>query len=216
VHRKRQSGVGLVLVMIALAFASTAHARSTSQARQLASAKVQVQSLTRHVHALRGTVNFYQPHHQGHWALHLRYKKCYQVTGWQRVKVCQKARRTLADAVETLPTLEQQLQIRQVHLLYLQIDPSEIDNFTCVHHYEGAWNGLGYVHGVLTYYGGLQMDLGFQNTYGAEFLVLWGTANKWPVEAQYVAAHRAKVGYGGYGARGYGPWPLTAHHCGLI
>lgn len=202
-----------MLMVCAFAFASTAHAQSTtSQARQLASAKVQVQSLTRQVHALRGTVTFYQPHHKGHWALHLRYKKCYQVTGWQRVRVCQHSRRTLASAAVTLPTLERQLALRQVHLLYLLIDPSEINDFTCIHHYEGSWEsatGNGY-------HGGLQMDKGFMHTYGADFEALWGYAENWPIEAQYVAAHRAKVGYGGYGSRGYTPWPNTARSCKLL
>ena len=201
-----------MLMVCAFAFASTAHAQSTtSQARQLASAKVQVQSLTRQVHALRGTVNFYQPHHKGHWALHLRYKKCYQVTGWQRVRVCQHSRRALASAAESLPDLERQLALKQIHVLYLQIDSSEIAAFGCIHSKEGSWTS----DTGNKYYGGLQMDLGFQKTYGAEFLALWGTANNWPIEAQIVAAHRAKVGYGGYGARGYGPWPKTGPACGL-
>jgi hypothetical protein len=204
-------------MVIALAFASTAHAKSSaSQARQLASAKVQVQSLTRQVHALHGTVNFYKPHNKGYWALHSRYKKCYHVTGWQRVRVCKHARRTLASAAEILPDLERQLLLKQVHVLFLQIDPAEIASFTCIHRYEGAWDGIGYVRGAATYYGGLQMDTGFMGTYGSEFQAVWGYANNWPIEAQYVAAHRAKAGYGGHGARGFGPWPNTARTCGLI
>jgi hypothetical protein len=84
--------------------------------------------------------------------------------------------------------------------------------FACIHRYEGAWNsntGNGY-------YGGLQMDLGFQRTYGPEFISRWGTADNWPVWAQVTAARRARDGYAGYGARGYGPWPNTARSCGLL
>jgi hypothetical protein len=81
------------------------------------------------------------------------------------------------------------------------------DSFMCIHRYEGSWTantGNGY-------YGGLQMDLTFQGHYGAEFLRLWGTADKWPVWAQLQAAARAYQS-----GRGFYPWPNTARACGLI
>jgi hypothetical protein len=84
--------------------------------------------------------------------------------------------------------------------------------FHCIHLHEGAWNsntGNGF-------YGGLQMDYGFQRTYGAEFLARYGTADRWPVWAQVIAARRARDGYAGYGGRGYGPWPNTARACGQL
>jgi hypothetical protein len=76
----------------------------------------------------------------------------------------------------------------------------------CIHRYEGAWNDPG-----APYYGGLQMDLGFQRTYGAELLRRKGTADHWtPLEQMWVAerAHRS--------GRGYYAWPNTARYCGLI
>lgn len=79
--------------------------------------------------------------------------------------------------------------------------------FTCIHLYEGAWDantGNGY-------YGGLQMDYGFQSTYGGEFLRRWGTADRWPAWAQLTAAVRAYRS-----GRGFGPWPNTARACGLL
>lgn len=82
-----------------------------------------------------------------------------------------------------------------------------LNAFTCIHGYEGAWNantGNGY-------YGGLQMDLGFQSRYGSDFMEKWGTADNWPAWAQLTAAVRAyKEG------RGFYPWPNTARACGLI
>jgi hypothetical protein len=81
------------------------------------------------------------------------------------------------------------------------------DSLLCIHHHEGAWNantGNGF-------YGGLQMDLGFQASYGADFLRRWGTADKWPVWAQLQAAGRAYQS-----GRGFYPWPNTARACGLI
>ena len=81
------------------------------------------------------------------------------------------------------------------------------DSFLCIHRYEGAWNantGNGY-------YGGLQMDLSFQASYGAEFLRRWGTADSWPAWAQVQTAARAYQS-----GRGFYPWPNTARACGLI
>jgi hypothetical protein len=79
--------------------------------------------------------------------------------------------------------------------------------FGCIHTFEGAWDantGNGY-------YGGLQMDLGFQQRYGNEFVHRWGTADNWPVWAQLTAAARAYRS-----GRGFSPWPNTARVCGLI
>ncbi len=79
--------------------------------------------------------------------------------------------------------------------------------FLCIHHYEGGWNantGNGY-------YGGLQMDLGFQRSYGSDYLSRWGTADNWPAWAQLDTAVRAyRAG------RGFSPWPNTARACGLL
>ena len=61
------------------------------------------------------------------------------------------------------------------------------------------------------YYGGLQMDIGFQREYGPELLRRKGTADNWTaVEQMWVAerAHRS--------GRGFYPWPNTARYCGLI
>lgn len=81
---------------------------------------------------------------------------------------------------------------------------SPFSGLICIHRYEGAWNantGNGY-------YGGLQMDKGFMQTYGSEFLSAWGTADKWPPTVQLVVAMRAVLS-----GRGYGPWPHTRIPC---
>lgn len=77
--------------------------------------------------------------------------------------------------------------------------------FNCIHRHEGAWSantGNGY-------YGGLQMNLGFQRTYGGAFLHAFGTADRWPVSVQMAVGIRA------YLSRGFAPWPNTAKTCGL-
>jgi hypothetical protein len=76
----------------------------------------------------------------------------------------------------------------------------------CIHHYEGSWRDPN-----PPYYGGLQMDVQFQRTYGAAIFRRKGTADHWtPLEQMWAAerAHRS--------GRGFYPWPNTARYCGLI
>lgn len=78
--------------------------------------------------------------------------------------------------------------------------------WACIHHYEGPWNantGNGY-------YGGLQMDVTFQLGYNPRAYAHYGTADRWPIRDQIVAARRA------FRTRGYTPWPNTARMCGLL
>jgi hypothetical protein len=85
-------------------------------------------------------------------------------------------------------------------------NPPHRRQWLCIHRLEGAWNDPN-----PPYYGGLQMDLGFQRRYGPHLLAQKGTANNWtPLEQMWVAerAHRA--------GRGFYPWPNTARSCGLI
>lgn len=60
------------------------------------------------------------------------------------------------------------------------------------------------------YYGGLQMDIGFQRAYGGAYLHAEGTANRWTPQQQMLTAERA------WKARGFTPWPNTARMCGLL
>lgn len=91
--------------------------------------------------------------------------------------------------------------------LEAQVPPALARDFACIHRYEGGWTddtGNGY-------YGGLQMDIGFQSRYGSDFLRRWGTADHWPAWAQIQAAVRAYRS-----GRGFWPWPNTARDCGLL
>jgi len=78
--------------------------------------------------------------------------------------------------------------------------------FLCIHRFEGSWpsnTGNGY-------YGGLQMNLGFQQTYAPWLLRAKGTADHWtPLEQMWTAEKAAK-------SRGFYPWPNTARFCGLL
>lgn len=77
--------------------------------------------------------------------------------------------------------------------------------FMCIHSFEGSWQDPN-----APYYGGLQMDEGFQRSYGREFYDKFGTADKWPISVQLAVGIKAYLS-----GRGFGPWPNTARYCGL-
>ena len=84
--------------------------------------------------------------------------------------------------------------------------PPHLSAWLCIHRHEGAWWDPN-----PPYYGGLQMDLQFQQTYGARLLRRKGTADHWtPLEQMWVAERAFESG------RGFYPWPNTARWCGLI
>jgi hypothetical protein len=83
--------------------------------------------------------------------------------------------------------------------------PPHRSQWLCIHRYEGSWSDPN-----APYYGGLQMDVEFQRTYGLELYRAKGTADHWtPLEQMWVA-ERA------YRTRGFWPWPNTARYCDLI
>jgi hypothetical protein len=85
-------------------------------------------------------------------------------------------------------------------------NPPHKQAWLCIHRFEGAWDDPN-----PPYYGGLQMDLSFQQRYAAALLRRKGTADHWsPLEQMWAAerAHRA--------GRGFYAWPNTARSCGLI
>ncbi len=91
------------------------------------------------------------------------------------------------------------------------LHPPRLGAWLCIHRYERhprqGWRtatGNGY-------YGGLQMDISFQRTYGRDLLRRKGTANRWTALEQIWVAERAYRS-----GRGFYPWPNTARYCGLI
>ena len=75
----------------------------------------------------------------------------------------------------------------------------------CIHGGEGSWTDPD-----APYWGGLQMNLSFQTTYGGPLVRRYGTADHWPPEAQVAVG---TVAY--YAGRGWTPWPVTRRGCGL-
>jgi hypothetical protein len=82
--------------------------------------------------------------------------------------------------------------------------PPDLRGWLCIHHYEGSWADPG-----SPYWGGLQMDLSFQESYGGWLLRHKGTADHWSPLEQIWAGVRASR------TRGFSPWPNTARYCGL-
>ena len=83
--------------------------------------------------------------------------------------------------------------------------PPHLRQFLCIHHFEGSWTDTG-----APYYGGLQMDVGFQRSYGGWLYAQKGTADHWSPLEQIWTAEK------GLRSRGFWPWPNTARFCGLL
>jgi hypothetical protein len=83
--------------------------------------------------------------------------------------------------------------------------PPHLSQFLCIHRYEGSWTDTG-----APYYGGLQMDVGFQQHYGGWLYARKGTADHWSALEQIWIAEKALK------SRGFWPWPNTARDCGLL
>jgi hypothetical protein len=128
---------------------------------------------------------------------------------WQAVMGVPRTRtagRVLAEM--SVPDLRQAVRL-WLHRAYAArlraTHPPHLREWLCIHHYEGSWSDAG-----SPYYGGLQMNLGFQQTYGSWLYVHKGTADHWTPLEQIWTAEKALR------SRGFWPWPNTARFCGLI
>ncbi len=90
-------------------------------------------------------------------------------------------------------------------------NPPHRRQWLCIHRYERHPHQGWATRTGNGYYGGLQMDLDFQRTYGRELVRRKGTANNWTAAEQMWVAERAYRS-----GRGFHPWPNTARYCGLI
>jgi hypothetical protein len=132
-----------------------------------------------------------------------------QTWHWQRVigaPLTPPVKRTLAHlSPSAVRQTAETWRDRSAHVHKVAQHPPHLQQFLCIHHYEGSWTDTG-----SPYYGGLQMDRPFQQSYGGWLYARKGTANHWsPLEQIWVAEKALK-------SRGYGPWPNTARYCGLL
>jgi hypothetical protein len=119
--------------------------------------------------------------------------------------VAQSTARSLSvHSLARLRQLAQRWRQREHAAWWRATHPPELRGWMCIHHYEGSWTDPG-----SPYWGGLQMDLSFQATWGSWLLRHKGTADHWsPLEQIWVAVRAARV-------RGFSPWPNTARFCGM-
>jgi hypothetical protein len=128
---------------------------------------------------------------------------------WQRLTgrtLTQTAGRSLA-ALD-VAALERTVRVwaRRAHAAHrIAQHPPHMQQWMCIHHYEGAWNDVGG-----PYWGGLQMSLTFQEHYGGWLYRTKGTADHWTPLEQIWTAEKALR------SRGFWPWPNSARLCGLI
>jgi len=128
---------------------------------------------------------------------------------WQRLtgaRLTPPARRRLAELSPTsIQRTAEQWRKRSAQAYRTAQHPPHLREFLCIHRYEGSWTDTN-----APYYGGLQMDVGFQHSYGGWLYTRKGTADHWsPLEQIWVAEKALKN-------RGFWPWPNTARYCGLL
>lgn len=97
-------------------------------------------------------------------------------------------------------------QVRGGHAVEELLPLPHLVEWTCIHEHEGAWNDRGD-----PYWGGLQMDRGFQKAWGKDMIVKYKgkLADGWTPRDQIIVAERARR------VRGWSPWPNTSRACGL-
>jgi hypothetical protein len=117
----------------------------------------------------------------------------------------QAARSLAARPLYRLRALTRRWRHRAHRAWWRATHPPELQNWLCIHRYEGSWADSGG-----PYWGGLQMDLSFQQSYGGWLLRHKGTADHWTALEQIWVAVRASH------SRGFSPWPSTARYCGLM
>lgn len=189
------------------AFAQPAAAHSNELALT-ASQKIKVGYLREVKRDTQSTLNYW--HNKGKWALHRRYKKCWDVPWVTQQQVCYKARASFRKHIASNAYATQRLNV-------LVGDVGNQSAWLCIHGGEGDWQDGGW-----TYIGGLQMDWNFVHTYGKDMIRKYGEPrfshsgpngwiNAWTPREQVIVAERAHDA-----GRGYYPWPLTARACRLI
>jgi hypothetical protein len=128
---------------------------------------------------------------------------------WERVmgtRLTPTAGRVLAEM--SVPDVKRAVVLwkNRAHVAHRRAEhPPHLRAFLCIHRYEASWTDTG-----APYYGGLQMDVGFQHAYAPRLLRTKGTADHWtPLEQIWTAEKALK-------SRGFWPWPNTARDCGLL
>lgn len=203
------------LILMALAVALTTAAGSAMAMNGTGNSTQEASTATHGVAAAVKTRTLASAHtarRSGLKAWHWWHRKLrsYQRETWYRERLMERPltlpSRQLADSslASLVPYTRHWKRVAR-RTLYEFRHPPLLSDWLCIHHYEGAWNDPN-----RPYWGGLQMDLTFQATYGSWLLRHKGTADHWTPLEQIWVAERA------YKSRGFNPWPNTARDCGLL
>lgn len=133
-----------------------------------------------------------------------------QTWHWQDIRLASRTKTVFSEkTTQSRPYLRWLVKKWSSRRIIAKYDAHNVPHYRewlCIHSYEGAWNDPN-----SPYYGGLQMDMSFQRSYGWSALKRWGTADNWHPLTQMWVAERAFAS-----GRGFYPWPNTARYCGLI
>lgn len=213
---KRFLTAAAVCMMFGVAIAGPADAKGT-RAQHVAKVEKQINQLEKQERKAVTAIEFFK-NSDRRWMLHLRYSHlpCWEVPLKGPEKLCAISRGAVRVNTRRLAELRVRIARLEEQLLYVGNER----HWQCIHRYERhprqGWStrtGNGY-------YGGLQMDISFQSTYGPYVLgfpdaktmfQVKGTADRWTPREQMAVAQYAKDS-----GRGYYPWPNTARYCNLI
>jgi len=195
----------MLCTLVAAFFASPAAAKGNATQ---AATKQQIVNFKKQEHKLLGTIRFFN-HPKRDWMLHKRYShlSCWKVPLKGPEKLCSVSRGAVRVSTQRLSKIRAEISRLEQRLLYV----GNVSHWLCIHRYERDPRQGWATNTGNGFYGGLQMNWAFMRTYGAKYLRMYGTADKWPPLVQMAVAQRAKDS-----GRGYYPWPNTARYCGLI
>ncbi len=130
---------------------------------------------------------------------------------WRWQRVMQRPRTPFNDSARHVASLAYRRWVAGLWLhratvaRHQALRPPHRTEWLCIHRFEGSWSDPN-----APFFGGLQMDVEFQRTYGFDLYRAKGTANHWtPLEQMWVAERAFRT-------RGFWPWPNTARYCGLL
>jgi hypothetical protein len=142
-----------------------------------------------------------------YWSRHIRHSRA-GTRRWRAVILGRppgdNSRSLTEHSVVRLRQLARRWHRREHRAWWRANHPPGLDGWLCIHRYEGSWRDSS-----SPYWGGLQMDFSFQQSYGSWLLRHKGTADHWsPLEQIWVAIRATRT-------RGFAPWPNTARYCGM-
>lgn len=191
---------------------------ASAASQKAAKVEKQIDQLEKVERKASTAIAFFEKSSKRKWMLHQRYSHlpCWKVPLKGPERLCALARGVVRVNTKKL----RQVQVRIARLEASLLKTGNERHWNCIHRYERHPHQGWATRTGNGYFGGLQMDIDFQTTYGPRVLGfpdaetmfrVKGTADKWSPEEQMAVAENARAS-----GRGYYPWPNTARKCGYI